>query len=159
MPNIANLTLAQLRAATKAQIITAIANYLTNNFTKRQIIAFLIDADVVADPPARTYRTDGQIESETNTDRDAETGALISTRQVRWSYYPTGEVDTITITEGETVRTVKHYLNGQPPTVTVQTGTKAAALDDEPTEELDPLQVIVSSIAVLVFAALAFFFR
>ncbi len=157
MPLIANLTLAQLRAATKAQIITAIANYLTSNFTKRQLIGFLIDADAVADPPARTYRTDGQIESETIDTRDAETGSLVSSRQVRWSYYPTGEVDTIAITEGSTTRRIKHYLNGQPPTVTTM-ATVAMPLEEE-TEELDPLQVIVSSLAVLVFAALAYFFR
>lgn len=156
MPLIANLNLAQLRAATKAQIITAIANYLTNNFTKRQLISFLMDRDIIPDPPARTYRTDGQIESETLDTRDAETGALVSSRQVRWSYYPTGEVDTITVTEGNTTRRIKHYLNGQPPTVTA---ALAALPDTEESEELDPLQVIVSSIAVLVFAALAYFFR
>lgn len=119
MPLIANLTLAQLRAATKAQIIAAIGNYLTNNFTKRQVIAFLLDADIVPDAPARTYGKDGQIESETDVDRDAETGTIIARRTVSWTYYPTGEVDTITITEGAAVRIVKHYLDGRQPTVTV----------------------------------------
>ncbi len=166
MPNIANLTLAQLRLATKAQIITAIANYLTNNFTKRQLIGFLIDAEVVSDPPVTTYRMDGQIESETDTDRDAETGALVASRQVRWFYYPTGEVDTITITQGATVRTIKHYLNRRQPTVTIQAAPKSAApfgtsspAAIAPGEELDWPGIVIAALVVLAFALLAFFER
>lgn len=159
MPNITNLTLAQLRAATKAQIITAISNYLTNNFTKRQIIVLLMDADSIADPPARTYRTDGQIESETLDMRDTETAAVVASRQVLWSYYPSGEVDTITVTEGETVRSIKHYLDGKQPSVTMQPSpTKVAALDTEPSEEPDWLELIIPVLIVLAFAFLAFYF-
>jgi hypothetical protein len=151
MPLIANLTLAQLRAATKAQIITAIANYLTNNFTKRQIIGFLMDADVIADPPTRTFRADGQIESETDTDRDAETGAVVASRQIHWSYYPTGEIDTITIDQDGAQRVIKHYLDGHQPTVSVQTPLLAATPAAEP--EPDMPQIIVAVLVTLAFAA------
>ncbi|HEX8992908.1 MAG TPA: hypothetical protein VF784_14605, partial [Anaerolineales bacterium] len=137
------------------QIITAIANYLTNNFTKRQIIAFLIDADVVADPPARSFRPDGQIESEIDTTRDPETGALIATKQVLWSYYPTGEVDTITINDGTSLRTIKHYLSGQPPTVTIHAPLMAPAPAEPEPDDL--LLIIPAVIVALAFAALAFF--
>ena len=158
MPNIADLPLSQLRLATKAQIITAISNFLTNNFTKRQLITFLLDAETVADPPVRSYGTDGQIESETVTERDAETAAVITTRQIHWSYYPTGEVDTITITEGDALRTIKHYLDGQQPTVTIQAQPRTAApiiAHRQPPAWWKPVLVVLALLA-LAFLTLYF---
>ena len=120
MPNWSNLTLEQLRAATKAQIVTAITNWL-NNRTKRQIIALLIDMDVVADTPDVTYWPDGQIKRRDEVFRDA-LGDVTGGRRTNYAYYPTGEIDTITIIDVDadltTVlgrRTIKHYLDGRQP--------------------------------------------
>ena len=55
-----DVTLEQLRALTKAQIISRLSTWLTNNFTKRQLILWLMDIEVMDDEPVRTYRTDGQ---------------------------------------------------------------------------------------------------
>jgi hypothetical protein len=119
-----DVTLEQLRALTKAQIITKLSNWLTKNFTKRQLILWLMDIEVMDDEPIRTYRADGQIESETIVTRDTEANLQVSRRETLWSYYPTGEVDVITIKQYDSndalIRTkaIKHYTDGKQPTVT-----------------------------------------
>ncbi len=160
MPLIANLTLAQLRLATKAQIITAIANYLTDRFSKRQLIAFLLDADIVTDPPARSYAKDGQPASETIIDRDAETGAAVITHTTRWTYYPTGEVDTITLSDlsaatgEETARTIKHYVDGRQPQVTRSIQVPVVSAESAKSVDRIPTAAYVL-IALSILAALA----
>lgn len=118
-------TLDQIRAATKTQIITAISNYLTNNFTKRQILVWLFNnVDIVPAAPVRTFNPDGQIASETDEDDDLETGVQVGGRQTTWTYYPTGEVNIITVQVLDannnpiSTKTIKHYLDGRQPTVT-----------------------------------------
>ena len=121
MPNWSNLTLEQLRAATKAQIVTAITNWL-NNRTKRQIIALLIDMDVVADTLDVTYWPDGQIKRRDEVFRDT-LGDVTSGRRTNYAYYsPGGEIDTITIIDVDadlttvlSQRTIKHYTDGRQP--------------------------------------------
>ena len=119
-----DVTLAQLRAMTKTQIISRLSTWLTNNFTKRQLILWLMDMDVIAIDPVTTYRADGQIESETTITVDTETNLQVSKREVTWTYYATGEVNVITIKvydgNNNLLRTkaVKHYTDGRQPTVT-----------------------------------------
>lgn len=118
-------TIDQIRAATKAQIITTIANYLTNNFTKRQILVWLFNnVTIVPAVPVRTFNSDGQIASELDIDDDLETGTQTGGRQTNWTYYPTGEVDTITVKTLDAannviaIQVIKHYTDGRQPTVT-----------------------------------------
>ena len=119
-----DVTLAQLRALTKAQIISRLSTWLTNHFTKRQLILWLMDIEVLENDPVRTYRADGQIESETTIDVDTETNLQVNKRVVTWTYYATGEVDVITIKQYDSndalIRTkaIKHYKDGRQPTVT-----------------------------------------
>ena len=119
-----DVTLAQLRALTKAQIISRLSTWLTNHFTKRQLILWLMDIEVLENDPVRTYRADGQIESETTIDVDTETNLQVNKRVVTWTYYATGEVDVITIKQYDSndalIRTkaIKHYTDGRQPTVT-----------------------------------------
>lgn len=119
-----DVTLEQLRALTKAQIITRLSTWLTNHFTKRQLILWLMDADIQPDEPIRTYRADGQIESQVEVERDTETALQIRKRTTNWTYYPTGEVDTITVKRYDATKTligtkiIKHYTDGRQPTVT-----------------------------------------
>jgi len=124
MPNWSNLTLSQLRAATKAQIIVAIDNWLAIH-TKRRIIELLLDVTNIADRPDITYGVDGQIARCDEVFRDT-LGAIVSGRRTNYVYYPTGEIDTIEtidvdadLTTVLSRRTVKHYLDGRQPTVTV----------------------------------------
>lgn len=119
-----DVTLAQLRALTKAQIITKLSNWLTKNFTKRQLILWLMDIEIMDDEPIRTYRADGQIKSETIVTRDTETNMQVNKREMTWTYYATGEVHVITIKQydGNNVllrtKAIKHYKDGRQPTVT-----------------------------------------
>lgn len=119
-----DVTLEQLRALTKAQIITKLSNWLTNNFTKRQLILWLMDIEVMDDAPVRTYRADGQITSETTVTKDTETNLQVSKRAVTWTYYATGEVNLITIKQYDSndvllhTKAIKHYKDGRQPTVT-----------------------------------------
>lgn len=117
------LTFPQLRSATKAQIVTSIRDYLTANFTKRQLIQLLRDRDTEWDDPVQTYRPDGQIESQTEVERDEETGVQVSAKVITYSYYATGEVNKIIISildeNNVEVRrkTIKHFTDGKQPEV------------------------------------------
>ncbi len=119
-----DVTLAQLRSMTKTQIINRLSTWLTNNFTKRQLILWLMDIEVMDNPAVRTYRPDGQIESESVVTVDTETNLQVNKRVTTWSYYPTGEVDEIIIKtyDGNNAlirtKTVKHYIDGRQPTAT-----------------------------------------
>jgi len=119
-----DVTLAQLRSMTKTQIINRLSTWLTNHFTKRQLILWLMDIEVMPLDPVRTYRADGQIESETTIDVDPETNLQVSKRAVTWTYYATGEVNVITIKvyDGANnlvhTKAIKHYTDGKQPTVT-----------------------------------------
>jgi hypothetical protein len=123
MPNISGYTLAQIRAATKAQIVTALTNQL-NSMTKRQIILFLWDTiDRVPDNTVFVTDAQNRVISQTDIDRDIETGVMVGGRVVTSTFYPTGEVDTITISTRNASnaeiakKIIKHYKDGSQPTV------------------------------------------
>ena len=119
-----DVTLEQLRSFTKTQLINRLSTWLTNNMTKRQLILWLMDIEVMDDEPIRTYREDGQITSETIVTKDTGTNLQVNKREVTWSYYPTGEVDEIIIQNYDSNnaliknKTVKHYIDGRQPTMT-----------------------------------------
>jgi len=118
-----DITLEQLRALTKAQIISRLSTWLMNNFTKRQLILWLMDMDVIALEPLRIYRADGQIASSIEVTVDIETAKQVNKRVTNWSYYPTGEVNEIIIRnyDGNNIllstKIIKHYTDGKKPTV------------------------------------------
>ena len=119
-----DVTLEQLRALTKTQIINRLSTWLTKNFTKRQLILWLMDIEVMDMPPVRTYRADGQITSETTVTKDTETNLQVNKREATWTYYATGEVNVITIKQYDAnnvllhTKAIKHYKDGRQPTVT-----------------------------------------
>ncbi|MBU1067399.1 hypothetical protein KKE60_06400, partial [Patescibacteria group bacterium] len=88
MPNLTDIPqdelLARLRAATAAQIRTAMKNRI-NNMTKRQLIVFLMDAMDFEDdtPPVTTSWPDSQIKSRLEITRDA-LGAKVRGRLTEW---------------------------------------------------------------------------
>ena len=73
--------------------------------------------DKIMDEPVRKYREDGQIEFQSETLRDVETNAVVSTKTIAWTYYETGEVDEITTTENKKTKKIKHFLNGKLPVI------------------------------------------
>lgn len=125
---LADLTLAQLRAATKPQLITIIDNKLAA-MTQKQLIAFIWGAVVPddfvdADPPTVVNGKNGPLSS-LQVFRDA-LGAKVGSQRVTWSYYaPSGAVDTIILEELDAAdkvtkqRQVKHFPDGAQPVTTV----------------------------------------
>jgi queuine/archaeosine tRNA-ribosyltransferase len=119
-----DVTLEQLRAYTKTQIISKLSTWLKNNFTKRQLILWLMEIDVMQLEPERIYQVDGQIASEISVTVDTETNLQVSKREVTWTYYATGEVNVITIKQYDAnnvllhAKAIKHYKDGRQPTVT-----------------------------------------
>jgi len=119
-----DVTLEQLRSMTKTQIINRLSTWLTNHFTKRQLILWLMDIEVMDDEPVRTYRADGQISSETLVTKDTETNLQVSKHVTTWSYYATVEVNVITTKTYDGAnnlvhtKAIKHYKDGRQPTVT-----------------------------------------
>jgi queuine/archaeosine tRNA-ribosyltransferase len=119
-----DVTLEQLRAYTKTQIISKLSTWLKNNFTKRQLILWLMEIDVMQLEPERIYQVDGQIASEISVTVDTETNLQVSKREVTWTYYATGEVNVITIKQYDAnnvllhTKAIKHYKDGRQPTVT-----------------------------------------
>jgi len=123
------MTISQLRAATAAQIAAAMSARLSQ-LSKRQLIrlelaALGIDLDAVlhlADSVVNTYHPDRQIASRVEVRRDV-LGAKAGSRRVDWTYYPTGEVDTITVQELDAAdqltaqQVVKPYTDGRQPEV------------------------------------------
>jgi hypothetical protein len=124
MPNISTLTLETMRSSTKTQIITNIRDYLTANMTKKQLITFLLDRDTVDDTQVVTYLPDGQVDKIVDWKRDAETNNKISGVVTNFSYYPTGEINVIRVSQrnADNVETshvrIKHYLDGRQPKIT-----------------------------------------
>lgn len=122
MPDLTSLTTEQLQSATKAQIIANVSGVLTAK-SKRDLVVLLLGTDRVSDVPKCVYRKeDGQIESQTEVFRDAETGARTGGCVTTWSYYEkTGCVDEIAISQRdaadkETAKVViKHYEDGRQP--------------------------------------------
>ena len=89
----------------------------------RELLIEVNGSDVVIPEPDRIYRDDNQIEFQAEWHKDVETDKLIKSRQMMWTYYPTGEVDEIFIVDFDgkeeqiMAKTIKHYLNGKNPTV------------------------------------------
>ena len=90
---------------------------VTQDKTKRELLIEIVGAETLSDEPARTYCKDGQIESQSEVMRDVETNEIVSTKQMTWTYYKTGEVDEITITENGKTKVIKHYIDGRQPEV------------------------------------------
>lgn len=130
MTSLSDFTLAQLQAATVAQIRDAMSVHIAQ-MTKEELIrldmyvgSFDQDTGITLfDDRVKTYREDQQMASQLDVRRD-ELGTQVSSTLVEWTYYetePGRPVDTITIKERDATdqvvsqRTIKHYLDGRQP--------------------------------------------
>lgn len=116
-----DITLEQLRSMTKTQIITKLSSWLTNNFTKRQLILWLLNTDIIPDNPIIEYGNDGQIVSQTEIEHDAETALQIRKVITTWTYYTNGDIDIIYVKNYDAnnilmdTKTIKHYQDSRQP--------------------------------------------
>lgn len=121
-----DVTIEQLRSMTKTQIITKLSSWLTNNFTKHQLILWLLDRDVLHDDSIITYNANNQLISQTEIERDIETGLQIRKIITRWAYYAEGEVNVISIKNYDAnntlmnTTTIKHYRDGRQPETVIK---------------------------------------
>ena len=117
------LTLEQMKAATVTQILQDVA---ANN-TKREICAELLGMERVPDRVVITYDDQKRIVKRVETERDLLSGDVLGSVVTTHSYYKTGEIQDIVVSErdakdAETARrTIKHFADGKQPTVTAVT--------------------------------------
>ena len=109
-------TLAQIRNATKAQIITAISDKL-QTMTKRQIIVWLMENVDRVSNRSETRRQDGQFDTITETETDVETGQVVLTKTTTFTYYNTGEVHAIEVNEDGATSIILHFTDGRQPRI------------------------------------------
>ena len=103
----------------KTQTLTTLRAQLLP--TKRDALIQLNGGSDKFSTVTATSRKDGLQETQVETIRDVETGALVSTKTITWAYYAKeGCVDTITIVETDaggretSWALVKHFLDRQP---------------------------------------------
>ena len=124
-----DLTIDQLRAATKEQIITRVTNLLTSlsrkrlcefiwtiknvNFVEIILETLTVNHDVPEGQLLKVYEKIDLL------------GDKTGSTKTEWTYYPTGEVDLIVLSELDGldvvvgVKKIKHYLDGKQPEVIV----------------------------------------
>lgn len=120
-----DITLEQLRAATKEQIINVINNRL-QNMTKKQIIILILRLVGVE---IDTYELEETIDSQDGPNgqilrryvRKDVLGNILSKLNIDWTYYDNGPVHEITLTDLDpsdnitAKRIIKHFLDGRQP--------------------------------------------
>ena len=122
MSNFTDLTSEQIRTATKEQIVANINSTLAR-MSKRDLVVLLLETETVSDTPVCTYGKDGQIAKQVEVERDVATGEKVSGRVIEWTYYKTGEVDKIIVSQRSAAdkeigrKVIQHYLDGKRPTV------------------------------------------
>ena len=120
-----DLTTAQIAVSTKKQVATNVKAQI-DKMSKTELVELVLGTLTVSDTPVCVYRKeDGQIESQVEVFRDAETGARVGGCITTWTYYEkSGCVDEITISQRDAGdreierRVIKHFEDGRQPTVT-----------------------------------------
>jgi hypothetical protein len=132
-PDLASIaSLSTMQAASVDQMSSDMTSQLSglskNQLAKiSQVIVSVQQGDdiplLIPDPPVSTGYERGQLTS-SQVMKDID-GNIVSTTNTEWTYYPTGEVNTITITQLDSSGTVistqviQHYTDGRQPTNTV----------------------------------------
>ena len=123
--NITSMTLKQMQAATKAQIIADIAKQL-DKATKRELIMFALGLGETVTETAMTHRADGQVSAVETVERDIETNAVVKTTRLEYDHYedepgrPVKDIVTRVLNPlgAETSRvTLRHYTTAKQPEV------------------------------------------
>lgn len=121
MPRWTNMTLQQLRAASKADIVKDVGKYIHAHFTKLQICKWLLDVELIQDVVEVTRDEAGRIISRLQVWRHVVTGDVDHNSETTYTYYLNGNVEDITITkrdgDGNVTEqfTIHHYQDGRQP--------------------------------------------
>ena len=117
------LTLEQMKAATVGQIM---ADVVAQN-DKRSIVSELLGTDRISDRPVITYDEKQRIVKRVETERDLLSGDVLGSVVTTHTYYKTGEIEDITISQRDAKdkeiggRTIKHFTDGRVPQVETHT--------------------------------------
>ena len=119
-----DLTTTQIASSTKTTLATNVKAQV-DKMSKTELVQLVLGTLTLSDTPVCVYRKeDGQIESVTETYKDAETGAKTGGKVTTWTYYEkTGCVDEIatvlTDAAGKEIerRVIQHFEDGRQPTV------------------------------------------
>lgn len=121
MPLWTTMTLAELRAATKREIIEDVGRYIFDHFTKLQICKWLLDVELIQDTVGVTRDEAGRIVKRLQVWRHIVTGAVDHNNETTYTYYPNGDIEDITIIERDgddnitEQYTIHHYQDGRQP--------------------------------------------
>lgn len=114
------LTLAQMKSTTASQILTDVA---ANN-AKAEIVAELLGYDRISDIVV-THDKSGEVVERVETERDLLTGEVMRSVVTTHSYYASGPVKDIVVSERDAKgkelarRIIHHFADGKQPTVEV----------------------------------------
>ena len=117
------LTLEQMKAATVGQIM---ADVVAQN-DKRAIVTELLGQDRISDRPVITYDDQKRIIKRVETERDLLTDDVLGSVVTTHTYYKTGEIKDITISERDAKdkwiggNTIKHFTDGRLPQMVTHT--------------------------------------
>ena len=126
MPLVTTLTLKEMRAATSTQILRDVQD----NNTKREIVTELLGQASTDDPVAITRDAKGRIIRRMEVERDLLTGDQVAATVTTNTYHPTGEIDSIVVSERDandketSRRTITHFTDGRQPTLEVDTARR-----------------------------------
>lgn len=119
------MTLAGLRAATKAEITSNVRQWMMANLTKRQIIRWLMlgntEAGDIPDRVVVTRDDQGRVTRMVKVWRDPETGERVRGEVMTWQYFATGEIRYIVISDRDADnnetrrRRIRHWRDGRQP--------------------------------------------
>lgn len=121
MPNWTTLTLAELRASTKAEITSNVRQWMMANLTRREIIVWLMDRDRIPDRTVVAHDDQGRVIRRVDVWRDPETSDALSRRVMTWQYFATGEIRYIITSDrdGDNVEArrqrIRHWRDGRQP--------------------------------------------
>ena len=116
------LSLEQMKVATVSQIM---ADVEANN-DKREIVAELLGTDRISDRPTITYDEKQRIVKRVEVQRDLLTDDVLRSVETTHSYYKTGEIEDIVVSERDAKdkeiggHTIKHFTDGRLPQMVVR---------------------------------------
>lgn len=121
MPNWTTMTLEEMRGEPLSDLCESISTYMQANFTKAEVMEWLLDTDTLYDVPEIVKDGQGQIVSRAQVGRYVDTGQQKKNSEVTKTYYPNGDIKDIeVIKRDENDVIVEHYVichfrNGRQP--------------------------------------------
>lgn len=139
---LAPVKLSAVQQMAKPDLVSAVTNQMSN----RDLLVLLNGgSETNPDDPIREYNGPaGEMTYEQTVERDVETNEVVHAREITWTFYDTGEVMDISVTDvdadgNETTKIIHHYTDGRQPDVEIP-GT---VLPEPPVIEPGPVKRLI----------------